>query len=370
MFDYRRRRLISSSLKRSIRWEFWPIWLFYMPVVVYIAWLSLRHRGLVFSAVNPCMEDGGFVGESKSSVLLPLQESLVDKVALTSVVPLGLPLKDQCQYVREFMSEHQLTYPIILKPDVGQRGADVAVIESDVKMQGYLKIACVDTIVQEYIPGVEFGVFYIRRPEEAKGSIYSITHKCFPFVIGDGEKTLEQLILSHPRLHYMAHFLLDQHRERLYEIPKKNEQVDVVRLGSHCRGSLFLDGKAYYTPELESVVDRVSQQLHGFYFGRYDIRAASIEAFQRGEIKVIELNGVTSESTNIYDPKNSIVTAYRILMKQWKIAFEIGSYHVDRGQRKLGFFEMLKKAFAEKNQRVLEEGNNSSSLAPVNLSKN
>jgi hypothetical protein len=34
---------------------------------------------------------------------------------------------------------------------------------------------------------------------------------------------------------------------------------------------------------------------------------------------------VTSEATNIYDPQNSLIDAYRILFRQWRIAFEIGA---------------------------------------------
>ena len=46
---------------------------------------------------------------------------------------------------------------------------------------------------------------------------------------------------------------------------------------------------------------------------------------------MLELNGVTSESTNIYDPNNSLLDAYRVLFKQWSIAFEIA-----RQNRSLG----------------------------------
>ena len=41
-------------------------------------------------------------------------------------------------------------------------------------------------------------------------------------------------------------------------------------------------------------------------------------------MKILELNGVTSEATHIYDPKFSLLDAYRVLFQQWRIAFEIG----------------------------------------------
>jgi hypothetical protein len=48
---------------------------------------------------------------------------------------------------------------------------------------------------------------------------------------------------------------------------------------------------------------------------------------------VLELNGVTAESTDIYDPANSVVSAWRKLMRQWRLAFEIGAANRARGAR-------------------------------------
>ena len=58
--------------------------------------------------------------------------------------------------------------------------------------------------------------------------------------------------------------------------------------------------------------------------GRYDVRTPDAEALGRGEFRIIELNGVTSEATHIYDPRVGLVEAYRTLFEQWSIAFEIG----------------------------------------------
>lgn len=48
-----------------------------------------------------------------------------------------------------------------------------------------------------------------------------------------------------------------------------------------------------------------------------------------------------SEATDIYDPKNSIWHAYKVLMKQWKIAFEIGALNVKRGQKTVPLIKFL-----------------------------
>jgi hypothetical protein len=343
MLTYRRRKLLSSSVKRAFRWEFWPMGLFYIPVVFYILYLIIRYRGLSFTAVNPGMPGSGFVGESKSLSLLQLQQHSPEKTAQTAVILHKDTIEQKIAHCQHFMQERGLNYPVVLKPDFGQRGVGVEIIPSDTALTTYLQKTLFDTVIQEHIVGVEFGVFYVREPDKRHGSIFSLTHKCFPSIVGDGVSTIEMLICEHPRLHYMAAFLLNLHRNILHSVPDQGEVVDVVKLGSHCRGSLFLEGQAYLTSALSETIDHLSQQMEGFYFGRYDVRAKDIAALQRGEIKVIEVNGVTSESTNIYDPKNSLLTAYKILFKQWSIAFKIGKQNMHHGYKTMGVFDLIAK---------------------------
>src|SRR5204862_1835256 len=85
------------------------------------------------------------------------------------------------------------------------------------------------------------------------------------------------------------------------------------------------------TAALEQAVERVSRAHPGFYLGRFDVRTPSVDAFQRGEFKVIELNGVSAEATHVYDPAVSLLDAYRTMYTQWRTAFEIGSIN-----RKIG----------------------------------
>ncbi|HVS09576.1 MAG TPA: hypothetical protein VMS76_06840 [Planctomycetota bacterium] len=46
---------------------------------------------------------------------------------------------------------------------------------------------------------------------------------------------------------------------------------------------------------------------------------------------MLELNGVTAESTDIYDPANGVADAWRKLGRQWRLAFEIGAANRARG---------------------------------------
>jgi hypothetical protein len=97
-------------------------------------------------------------------------------------------------------------------------------------------------------------------------------------------------------------------------------------------GAIFLDGGWVKTKVLEEAFDAISKGFAGFYFGRFDVRTPSLEVFKEGwGFKIIELNGVTAEATHIYDPKNSLATAYNVLFQQWRLAFEIGAENRERG---------------------------------------
>jgi membrane protein DedA with SNARE-associated domain len=329
---WRGRRLLLGRWRRLTRWEFWPPWAFYPPVLFYVAWLAVRHRGLtVFTAANPAIPEGGFVGESKADILRGLAGS-DGAVARFERVVGGADAEARVAAAHAFVRAAGLAFPVVVKPDVGQRGEGVRIVASAAELDEAVRASHGDAIVQEYVPGVEFGVFYVRRPDEASGHIFAITDKRFPEVVGDGRRTLEALILSDDRAVAMAATYFDLHRGRLWDVPAEGERVRLVELGTHCRGAVFLDGAWARTDALEAAIDGVARRFDGFHFGRFDVRTPSVEAFREGrDFKVVELNGVTSEATNIYDPKNGLRDAYRVLFAQWRLAFEIGAANRDRG---------------------------------------
>ncbi|HWF46098.1 MAG TPA: hypothetical protein VG168_03760 [Bryobacteraceae bacterium] len=315
-----------------VRWEFWPRWALNPPVVVWVLLLGLRHRCLsLFSAVNPSIPSGGFLGESKMDILRGLAPA-GERIARTGFVAFHESPDERLKSLRASMNELNLRLPVVLKPDAGHRGSAVKVIRTEKQLRSYIQHARFPFLVQEYVSGLEFGVFYYRFPHQKTGRIFSITEKRFPSVVGDGISTVEELILQDERAVCLAQAYIDQNRQHARRILDPGESLQLVELGTHWRGSIFLDGGWLLTPALEEAIDAVAQTFEGFYFGRFDIRTRSAEDFQRGQhFKVLELNGVTSESTNIYDPNNSLFDAYRVLFKQWSIAFEIARQNRSRG---------------------------------------
>jgi membrane protein DedA with SNARE-associated domain len=315
---------VTSRLARWSRWEFWPMWLFYAPVALWMLWLALRHRGIsTITASNPGIPDGGVVGESKFQILASLP---CEWTVPSAVVEPG-PASDRARQILDSIEQRGWTFPLVLKPDVGQRGVGVRLARRIEDVQAYCTAETGRILVQPYHPGpFEAGIFYYRFPGEPRGRIFSITDKHFPLIVGDGHSTIEALIWAHPRYRLQASTFLTRHRRALARVLPRGERFQLAIAGNHAQGTLFRDGSHLWTPALEKRVDEIAQSYSGFYVGRFDVRYGDVTAFQRGEdLAIVELNGATAESTDIYDPERSLFSAYRQLFTQWSIVFAIGA---------------------------------------------
>ena len=324
---HRPRLQIPVFIRRWTRWEFWPAWLFYIPVGVYYAWLAIRYRGLcVPTCANPGIASGGFIGESKLEILDQLRRTTPQFTAEAFLVD-GLTTSDRLLSLHLLCREHKITLPFILKPDVGQRGNGVKLIRSMRAALEYLEEVAAPIVLQRYIAGPrEAGVFYYRFPGESHGHIFAITEKIFPMITGDGIRTVEELIRADERATLMAQVYVRRFASRRSEILTRGEILKLVETGNHAQGCIFLDGSHLHTEALKRAIDQISQRLPGFFIGRYDIRYENDEELKQGRnFQIIELNGATSEATSIYDPRNSLFSAYRTLFQQWRLVFAIGA---------------------------------------------
>ena len=308
-------------------WEFWPSWLFYAPVGVYVAALAARHGVRALPAANPGLEDGGLVGESKADILSKLPERWTIPFLL---VPRGTLFVEIVQQV----AARGWQYPLIVKPDVGQRGFGVKRVWNEAELELYLRAYGGPVLLQPWHPGPhEAGIFYVRRPHEPRGHIFSITDKKFPFVVGDGVSRLEQLITRHPRFRRQAAVFLQRQAADRERVIATGERFTIGDIGNHAQGALFVDGAHLLTPALEERIDLIARSVPGFFIGRFDVRYCDVNRFKAGlDLAIVELNGVTAESTNIYDPARSLLDAYRTLFAQWRMVFGIGTANLKRGE--------------------------------------
>jgi hypothetical protein len=329
--------------------EFWPSWLFYTPVIAHCLLMGVRYRSLtVLTAANPAIPGGGLCGESKLDILDQIGPDVRPLVARY----INLRTHDWNAYAdlahaEAEMARADLHYPVVAKPDIACNGTGVRLIANAADLLPYLAAFPREqrVILQEYVPYEgEAGLFYIRHPEEAHGRITSVTLKYAPYVVGDGRSTLRALILADARAGRVSHLYLPRLGRRLHEVPPAGAPVRLVFVGNHCKGSIFRNGIDHATPELTTQVERIASSLPDFHFGRIDIRFESIGALRRGEgFRVIEVNGVGSEATHVWDPRTKLWDAWRDQFYHYGQAYRIGAANRARGERPLdgaGIFRM------------------------------
>ncbi|MBM9591071.1 SNARE-like domain protein [Leptospira sp. 201903075] len=327
-------------IKKINRLEFWPASVFYLPLIPYLLYLALRFRGFRYiTAVNPGILASGIAGESKSEIL-----NLIPKETVAKFQYISQKETDPESKIQNWIQREKLSFPIIAKPDKGERGFLVKKIHSIEECRTLLQTYPLDWIFQEYIEGpLEVGVFYYRHPREKQGHIFSVTDKIFPEVTGDGVSDLKTLIANHPRFKFQKETHFKHNKQKLDKILSVGETISIGSIGNHIQGCMFQDGSHWKTKEMESKLISIADLIPGFYFGRFDIRFSDSRKFQSGlGFKIIELNGATSESTNLYDPKFSIRESYSILFRQWKLLFQIGSANYQAGTPLFPFTDLYR----------------------------
>jgi hypothetical protein len=319
--------------------EFWPMWAFYPPVMAYAAWLMLRHRGVLLPTVaNPSFPGGGFYGESKAAILALATRHVPEWVApfIRRQRPeVSDDTAAECDAALAALAAAGLSLPVVAKPDLGCRGAGVKLVRTRADLQSYIAgfPSGAAFLLQRLVPHEgEAGIFYCRRPGQARGRIVSITLKYFPHVTGDGRRTLRELILADPRAGKLSHLYLRRHAARLDDVPAAGESIRLAFAGSHSRGAIFRNGTHLVTPAMEARFDAIAQAMPEFHFGRFDVRFEAFASVQRGAgFTILEINGAGAESTHIWDRRTGLLQAWRDLMRQYRWLFEIGAANRARG---------------------------------------
>jgi len=308
----------SNLIIKLTHWEYWPFGFVQFPIFFYYPWLSLRARSLTFfSGSNPGIVMGGMFGESKFEVLQKLPPPIVPRTIL---------IKQPCsvETILKTLQDQQFSFPVIFKPDLGERGFMVKKIFTREDIQRYVTHLKYDFLVQEFVDlPMEFGVFYQRLPTEKNGQVTSIVLKEMLYVVGNGSSTFQELILRNDRAKLQWEVLKLTYQNELDYIIPTGEKREIVSIGNHCLGTKFINANFLISKELTISFDNISKQIEGFYFGRFDLRCKDFEDLKQGKVKVLELNGSGAEPSHIYDPAFSLWVAMKTLIQHWKTIFEI-----------------------------------------------
>lgn len=328
--------------------EFWPPNLIYAPAAAYWLWLGLRHGSLTLPSVaNPGLPYGGLAGESKSQIIAAAGEKVRALVPPFVVVEKGEGDGASEAALEDALVKIQaagFAFTAVAKPDIGCRGAGVRVVRDETMLKSYIERfpGGAKFLVQRLadVEG-EAGVFYVRMPGEERGTIPSLTLKYFPYVMGDGKRTLEQLVRDDPRAGKIAHVYLPRHRARLKEVLPAGQRFRLAFAGNHARGTIFRDGTHLVTEALRAKIDELAHDIDGFHFGRFDIRFGDFQELLQGRnFAIIEFNGAGSEFIHLWDPKYNFFGAMGQMFRQYRTVFAVGAANRARGHKPASMIEL------------------------------
>jgi len=228
--------------------------------------------------------------------------------------------------------DKNIGYPLIAKPDVGERGVWVKKLNDKNELKQYTETCPVDFLLQELVSfPVELGVFYVKFPEE-KGRVTSIVRKEFLEVVGDGKSSIEEILKNNPRAVLTADFSSDFLKKEGQSIPSKGETRLVEPIGNHCLGTKFLNDENEIDEELDAAINKIAEEIPDFYFGRFDIKCQSLGDLRKlKNFSILELNGAGSEPGHIYQPGYSIFRAYKDIFWHLRVLADISILNHKRG---------------------------------------
>lgn len=303
--------------------EYWPSWIIYTPVV--LAWI--RHAiklksPLYFTVVNPTIETSGFIGESKQSIYNQIPKAYYPKTVFIK--------KDENPLLAINTITKTINFPLIVKPDIGDRGFKIKICHTPHALEDYLKQCNFNVIVQEYITyAKEYAIFYYKNPT---GKISSICEKKQLTIIGNGKDTIAKLINKNDRAFLQIKRLKQEFSTIWHNILDNNEELILEPIGNHSRGSEFINRNNLIDTELTVAFNTLSQHIKQMNYVRFDIKCKSLEDLKNlKHFSIIEINGVTAEPAHIYDKNIPFIFALKDLLNHWQVLFEISKRKILSG---------------------------------------
>ena len=313
--------------KKLYQREYRPNKYFRIPVYVIRTRYAIKSgHPFFFSAINPGIAGMGFLDDTKTDTY-----KLLDTKYYPQSIEIQLPLS--LQNIQDTIQKYNLQYPLIIKPDGDSvQGNNVYKIESKNHRKQYItSLPRWNYLLQEYIDGEEYSIYYYRYPTQKKWQILGITKKIYPTIIGDGHSNVWEIIRNHERYHRYYRLFKEKYHINMDEIISLWASKQLASIGNHCKWSMFLDRSWYSSENLSHHIDNIFQDT-GLYLFRLDVKTPSRKKLLEWNFKIIESNnGIFAEPTYMYDPNYKIIDAYKQIAIIWYHGYKIAQYnHINK----------------------------------------
>lgn len=207
--------------------------------------------------------------------------------------------------IEEFTGEH--SFPLVLKPLFGSQSRGVQ------KVTGLDEIlTAVGTeplVLQPYVDAPkEYGINVMRVGHRLR--IYGLTEVPIRAIWGDGERTLRALAEEKYDTEVAAWI------DNGDWTPSDGQHVLLQVAAYPAAGPACRDRTDAVTPTLRRTCERAADQI-GLRFGRFDVKAHSLDALQEGDFYVLEANGSPSLDLTLYDDRYTLAEKIERLRAHW-----------------------------------------------------
>lgn len=322
------------------RWHYIKSNYIYIGIHLMSAALALSKGLSPFHIIltNPKFPLGGLSAASKVEVLDHFKNS--EQFLPQVLISKDVSVEDRKSTALSFVE--RVSLPVIAKPDRGVVGIGVRKLNAPEELNEILEIMPCDYMLQEFCDfPLEYGIFYCRYPNRAKGNVVSLTQKLIPGVVGDGSKTVRELIDLNPDIKHNKMNLL-AHAKNLDYVPRTGEHFQILDQASHTYGCVFRDHNYEITPQMNGWMNEMCAKADEFYFGRFDMKIKDKDALQTGKnVKICELNGCWSEPTHIYDDAHTLAYAVKEMFHSYRRAYKIAKINQKRLHPKIPYRKII-----------------------------
>ncbi|MGC6525606.1 MAG: hypothetical protein ACON30_04950 [Flavobacteriaceae bacterium] len=284
------------------------------------------------------MNFGGAFLSSKNNYLKDIPQNWVPKT-------LYVPTNQHMTKTLEKLITKGIMFPLIVKPDMGERGKNVALLATAKELEQYLIKIQQPVLIQEYISyPIELGILFYWDTND-KPCISSIGVKKLCEIEGNGKDTLKKLVSKNHRIANRKEFLQEKFKTQWHQIVPEKEKILIEPIGNHNLGTAFYDGKEHYSEEMLEWVASCVKNIPGFDYGRLDLKIENWNAFKNNNgIKILEINGVNSEPIHIYDPSYSLWKAYKDIFHHMNIIYKLSKHKTDKKTPPVSLFDFIRGA--------------------------
>ncbi|MFB6271590.1 MAG: RimK family alpha-L-glutamate ligase [Salinibacter sp.] len=211
--------------------------------------------------------------------------------------------------IADFAATH--SFPLVVKPLFGAHSRDIRKVSA---LDDIVEAASDEAmIVQPYVDAPkEYGINIGRVGPRVK--IYGLTEVTLRSVWGNGKQCLSALA---------AQKYGPEAAEGLEHgdwVPPEGRRVPLQVAADAGRGSSFHDVTDQVTPTLRAACQSAADEI-GLRFGRFDVRADSLEALQDGNFFILEVNGSPSMDLTLYDEQYGLNGTIERLRAHWSQFF-------------------------------------------------